>query len=64
VILSSVFREKFASGDLVATVFSYRSDEETSGDEAEDHETDEENAEGEDEDKPLEASKAAEIQKL
>jgi hypothetical protein len=44
--------------------FCYRSDEETSGDEAEDHETDEENAEGEDEDKPLEASKAAEIQKL
>jgi hypothetical protein len=36
--------------------FSCRSDEETSGDEAEDHETDE--------DKPLEANKAAQIQKL
>jgi hypothetical protein len=49
---------------LTATVFSYRSDEETSGDEAEEHEGDEENGEGEEEDKPLEASKAAQIQKL
>ncbi|CAF1081827.1 unnamed protein product [Adineta steineri] len=46
------------------------SDEETSGDEAEDHETDEENAESgegdedEDENKPMEPNKAAQIQKL
>ncbi|CAF4254970.1 unnamed protein product, partial [Adineta steineri] len=51
-------------------MFSYRSDEETSGDEAEDHETDEENAESgegdedEDENKPMEPNKAAQIQKL
>lgn len=45
-------------------LFLYRSDEETSGDEAEDHEIDEENAEDGEEDKPLEASKAAQIQKL
>jgi len=64
VILSSVFRENFLPGIWLQMFFCYRSDEETSGDEAEDHETDEENAEGEDEDKPLEASKAAEIQKL
>jgi hypothetical protein len=47
---------------LIAVVFSYRSDEETSGDEAEDHDIDEEN--GDDEDKPLDPSKAAQIQKL
>ncbi|CAF2635824.1 unnamed protein product [Rotaria sp. Silwood2] len=41
------------------------SDEETSGDEGEDHEIDDdEEEEDEDEDKPLEASKAAQIQKL
>jgi hypothetical protein len=51
--------------------FYYRSEEETSGDEAEDHDTDEENdeseeedADNEDEDKSLEPSKAAQIQKL
>ncbi|CAF0795703.1 unnamed protein product [Rotaria sordida] len=42
------------------------SDEETSGDEAEDHEIDEneEEDDNDDDDKPLEASKAAQIQKL
>ncbi len=47
--------------------FYYRSEEETSGDEAEDHDTDdesEEDGDNEDEDKSLEPSKAAQIQKL
>jgi hypothetical protein len=39
-------------------LFNYRSEEETSGDEAEDHDTDE------DEDKSLDSNKAAQIQKL